>query len=486
MNESPDFPTATIVPKAGTGHSGTGHSGTRLSKWWWLTLGCLLLAVGLGWVSQRSPGIPITITFDQGHGLKVGDTIRHRGIDVGIVDAVDLTSDLSGIQVGVNLSNEGRAIAVSDSRFWIVRPRITMDKVSGLETAIGSKYIRVVPGKSRTPKREFQGLPSEPADSDDLAGGQSSPGLELLLRSHRRKGIYTSAPLTYRGFQVGKVLSVGLSPNAEFVDVRVRIDEPYRKLVRQSSVFWITSGFEVDIGMTGVTVNAESLATIAKGGITFITTSARADDTDLVSPGHAFALSEEYDKQWLEQSSSVNLLSVLPVPVLGIRSTWQSSFLGIARAQSDHAVAVIVRGDHGLTLLAPTDIFARHADTDSEGFATKLVSPKDSVGVPLAIKKIKDAMGSSPAKLAMIPLDMTFATAFPITRERIRSLVVAEPEDCFVSYSGSSKTAMPMIARQSISAGEDCWNLNGTPFSRQPWHGSPVIAASDISVYLES
>ena len=252
MNDSVDpvaesnFPTATLVRKA--------SAATRLSKWWLLTLACLVLAVVLAWMSSAPRGIPISIRFDQGHGLKVGDTIRHRGIDVGVVEAVELTGDLNAIEVSASLSPEAGAIAVADSRFWIVRPRIEMDGVSGLDTAIGAKYVRVIPGRSLRRQEDFLGLSVEPTDIENATYGEPSQGLEILLRATRRKGVYASAPVTYRGVQVGQVLSVGLSPDAEFVDIRARIDESYRRLVRESSLFWIASGFDIDVGITGVSV----------------------------------------------------------------------------------------------------------------------------------------------------------------------------------------------------------------------------------------
>ncbi len=476
MSESAKFPTATVVQKANTV--------ARLSKGWWLTLGCLVFATGLTWFSRRPAGIPITIGFDQGHGLKVGDPIRHRGIDIGTVEAVHLDPDLTGIEVQASLSSAGSAIAVAGSRFWIVRPRINMDGVSGLETAIGSKYIRVVPGESGKSKRVFQGLSSEPVSSEpveslDVSGRRTSSGLELLLRSPRRKGIHPSAPMTYRGVQVGKVLSVGLAPDAQFVDVRVRIEPAHRRLVRRSSVFWITSGFEVDIGVTGVVVNAESLATIAKGGISFITTSAKGDDSDLVDPGHSFKLHEKLKAKWLEDSSPVNRLSVHPVPVVRIQTRWKGSFLGMETAQSDGAVGIVIREDRLATLLVPLDVLARHSDLETQGVQTSVLWHQGTKEVPLAEEDLKVAADSSVNGIARVPIKRSFTNGSAISIDRVRHFDANHTEDCFVNYSGSLETTMPMIGRQSLSPGDGGWYVNDSRFSRRLWHGSPVIAALD-------
>ena len=229
----------------------------RSSRMWWLTLVCLILAIILAWQSMPQKGQRITIHFPQGHGLKAGDTMRYRGIKVGTVSTINLNAGLSGVDVVVELKPDGGAIDREGTRFWIVRPRISLTEVSGLDTAIGAKYIGVSPGDPAGPQRtEFEGLSAAPPDELDYGG------LEIVLRSDQRYGTSPGAPITWRGVKAGKVLSVNLSPDARHVNITVRIDRPYRKLVRTSSKFWVNSGFGVDIGLTGVKLNADSLTTI--------------------------------------------------------------------------------------------------------------------------------------------------------------------------------------------------------------------------------
>ncbi|MEZ6073957.1 MAG: MlaD family protein [Pirellulales bacterium] len=115
----------------------------RGSRLWWLTLACLVVALLVAWRATRPTGATLLIHFPDGHGLRVGDAMRHRGIEVGTVDEVDLAPDLSGVDVTVVLSPAAEVLARADSQFWIVRPRVSLEGVSGLETAIGAKYIAV-------------------------------------------------------------------------------------------------------------------------------------------------------------------------------------------------------------------------------------------------------------------------------------------------------------------------------------------------------
>jgi len=207
-----------------------------ISRMWWGTLVCAMIALGLAWRSMPTDGPQITIEFPQGHGLKAGDALRHRGIDVGIVQSTSLKTDLSGIQVVVELNPEAESLRREGCRFWVVRPRVGLAGIEGLETVVGARYIAVSPGPSDAAKQKaFVGLVMAPPD--EFAG----EGLELMLRAETRSGLNPGAPITWRGVQVGQVLSAGLSPDASHVNVGIRIGANYRKLVKSNSRFWVTS-----------------------------------------------------------------------------------------------------------------------------------------------------------------------------------------------------------------------------------------------------
>ena len=168
-----NFPEARIVNKPATAMG--------MTRLWWLAVACLLLAIGLVIWSLPPQGTRITISFPEGHGLKAEDAVRYRGIDVGVVESVELPRAMDSVQAHVNLLPSAKRLAVEGSRFWIVRPQLSISGVSGLETAVGHKYIEVIPGlmDSRLVTK-FEGLAQPPADST------SSNGIEILLQADAR------------------------------------------------------------------------------------------------------------------------------------------------------------------------------------------------------------------------------------------------------------------------------------------------------------
>ncbi|MEO8497490.1 MAG: hypothetical protein ABI614_20660, partial [Planctomycetota bacterium] len=55
------------------------------SRLWIVTVLCLIVTVVLFASANRNRGTHIAVRFQQGHGIKPGDVLRHRGIEVGEV-----------------------------------------------------------------------------------------------------------------------------------------------------------------------------------------------------------------------------------------------------------------------------------------------------------------------------------------------------------------------------------------------------------------
>ena len=139
--------------------------------------------------------------------------------------------------------------------------------VRSLETAVTGPYLSVRPGPpDGKPQQRFMGLLQPPIESYRDEGA-----LELVLHSQERLGLQAGAPVAYRGLSVGQVVTVGLSSDALQVEARVVIDPEYTDLVRENTRFWSVSGLDLNVGLRGISVSLDTLATVAAGGVAFAT-----------------------------------------------------------------------------------------------------------------------------------------------------------------------------------------------------------------------
>ena len=191
---------------------------------------------GLVWHRMQDYGPEITVTFNDGGGLRVGQTpVRYRGVQVGEVTGVALSKDEKNAVVRIRLTKFGEGIAREGSEFWIVRPHVGFGQVTGLSTVLSGPEIAVIArqGGQRTQSSSSAGLESPPV------GARGRP--RIILRAERPK-MRVDAPVYYRGVEVGVVHKLDLAPNALSADVHVVIYPRYVNLVREGSAFWDVSG----------------------------------------------------------------------------------------------------------------------------------------------------------------------------------------------------------------------------------------------------
>lgn len=263
------------------------------SNWsaiWVLPLLALAIGGWLGWRAYSQAGIEIQVLFANGSGIQVGKTeVIFKGIAIGKV--TELTLDRSGERRGViatlEMDKETEPHLLSGTRFWLVKPSVTLAGITGLETLVSGNYIAVSPGEGE-PARKYTALPEAPPLADDV------PGLHLTLKAERLGSLSRDSPVFYKQIQVGRVKSYVLGEDQSTVEIKLFIEPQYASLVRKHTRFWNASGVSIDAGLSGVKVRTESLASIVAGGIAFATPEHRKD-SPATDPSISFRLYEDYD-----------------------------------------------------------------------------------------------------------------------------------------------------------------------------------------------
>ena len=254
----------------------------------------------------REHGPQITIRFADGGGLRVGVTpLRFRGVRVGEVNGVELTEDLKQVVVKVRLERSAASLAREGATFWIVRPEVGLNNITGLGTVLTGPEIQALPGNGKA-QTSFVGLESAPVAFE-------KEGLQVVLRTGRPKSLRQHSPVYYRGVEVGIVQEISLAPGATAADVHILIRKRYAPLVQAGSMFWDVSGMRMKAGLfTGIKVNLESLQALAQGGIEFATPPRTAGEStqtrgEPVKAGTVFALHDAPLAIWLSWAPKIAL-----------------------------------------------------------------------------------------------------------------------------------------------------------------------------------
>lgn len=456
MADEQEYPEPTIK----TQRTSAQVAQTVVSRLWILTILCAVVAGGLVVWQMGGRGPEIQVQFAEGHGLQAGDPVRYRGITVGEVREIVLAEGLETVVVKIQLTEASANIAREGARFWIERPNISIGQVRGLDTLVGGRFVGVLPGPSDAAMCEqFYGLEVASAPVSNIA-----EGLEVTLEGRNRYGLQVGSPVNYRGVTVGQILSVGLTNDSATVEARAYIEPQYRELVRESTKFWSSSGLDVKIGFSGIELDADTLATIAAGGVAFATPNSPGSPA---VTGQRFELHKSPREDWLGWQPRVAIGNATlpkgvatPRPVLGIRT--QSGAMGALGAGRERGWLLLLRDGR---LLGPANVLT--GSEDDEEYQLEVAGQE--ADLPLNDLRRNDFLASGRLQQ---PVDAE-VTKWPVGRIR----VAKQPESLVITC-GSAEKTLP-VATHRMTVEDAGWIIEPSVPLDDSWHGATVLSAND-------
>jgi paraquat-inducible protein B len=209
-------------------------------------------------------GPRIEIEFASAEGVEAGKTdVRYKEVVIGKVVSVSLRGDAKRVVVGIRLDRSASSIAVEDTVFWVVRPRIGVGGVSGLGTLLSGAYIAADAGVSKSSQSDFKGLEAPPLVM------RGEPGSIFVLRSDDLGSLDVGSPVFHKRARVGRVVAYTLDPASDELSVKIFVETPFQNLVTTSSRFWNASGIDLTVNASGLTLNTQTLASVLAGGLAF-------------------------------------------------------------------------------------------------------------------------------------------------------------------------------------------------------------------------
>jgi paraquat-inducible protein B len=209
-------------------------------------------------------GTSIEIRFHNAEDLEANKTkIRYKEVEIGEVRDIHVSKDRKEVIVTAIIHPDASEYLVEDTRFWVVRPRISAAGVTGLSTLVSGAYISVDVGQAAKRSKYFVGLEVPPIVTANL------PGRGFVLNTEDLGSLNIGSLVFYRHIIAGQVVGYSMNPGGSGVTLAIFIDAPFDSYVTAATRFWQASGIDMSINSDGVKLRTESLTSILQGGIAF-------------------------------------------------------------------------------------------------------------------------------------------------------------------------------------------------------------------------
>lgn len=242
------------------------YSRGGFSPVWLIPIIAALIGGFIAWRTLSEIGPTVTISFKSAEGLEAGQTVvKFKDLEVGTVRRIDLAEDLSHVIVTAEMVAGADRYLTEGTRFWVVRPRITASRVTGLGTLLSGSYIAFEPALDGGALLDFTGLETPPIVTIE------DDGSRFTLRSPDLGSVDVGSPIYFRKVRVGEVTSYEMDPSGEFVTIKAFVYSPHDQRVAENTRFWNGSGIDVRVDGDGIQVKTVSFLAMLIGGIVFDT-----------------------------------------------------------------------------------------------------------------------------------------------------------------------------------------------------------------------
>lgn len=240
---------------------------SRFSLIWIIPLVAAIIGGWLVYKVYSEKGDIITLTFQSAEGIEIKKTpIRYKDVTVGKVIDIELDQSLDKVLVKAEIVPSMSEHLGPESKFWAVRPRVSVHGVSGLTTLLSGIYIGMDPGGKGDALQVYEGLETPPRVTSYAEGDT------FLLQADKLGSLDIGSPVYYRQINVGEVVKYELNSDKDTVGITIFVQAPYDEIVRRNSLFWNISGLDVELSPSGdVRARMESLTSLLIGGVAFET-----------------------------------------------------------------------------------------------------------------------------------------------------------------------------------------------------------------------
>lgn len=231
-------------------------------------------------------GITVTIELDSAEAITAGHTpVKYKGLTVATVRNIKVNADLTGVIVEALFDPRVNFALNSSTRFWLVKPTVSLSEISGLGTLFSGAYLEMDFGEGE-PQKQFTALKTPPALDDTV------PGLHLALKTETLGGLSRGSEIYFRQIAIGSVQNYTLDKSHKHILLDIFIKPEYQHLITPHTHFYNASGITITGGLEGLELKTQSLAAIMKGGIAIYNpeTSPGLTATTHVANGHQYIL----------------------------------------------------------------------------------------------------------------------------------------------------------------------------------------------------
>lgn len=206
------------------------------------------------------------INFIDVNGIEENTPIMFKGIEIGRITEVKLNKDI--LNTKAFIYQEYKYLLTDKTKFFVEEPTFSIDGVKNLGNIIKGNYVSLE-YKKGSYKDNFTAI-----NKKDINSSNNNIRIELL--SENLNSITNKSKIYYKNIEIGRVENYALTPDLKNVKISISIDEKYKDLVNDNSLFYDMSSKLFEMKSLNLNINYSGIEPLLNGAIGLV--SEKADD----------------------------------------------------------------------------------------------------------------------------------------------------------------------------------------------------------------
>lgn len=197
------------------------------------------------------------INFIDMHGIEENTPIIFKGIEIGKITEIKLNKDI--LNAKAFIYQEYKYLLTDKTKFFVEEPTISLDGVKNLGNIIKGNFVSLEYKKGNF-KDNFTAI-----NKKDINNSNNNIKVELL--NENLNSITNKSKVYYKNIEIGKVENYVLTPDLKNVKISISIDEKYKDLVTDNTLFYDMSSKLVEMKSLNLNINYSGIEPLLNGAI---------------------------------------------------------------------------------------------------------------------------------------------------------------------------------------------------------------------------
>ncbi len=197
------------------------------------------------------------ISFKDAAGIEQNTPIIFKGIEIGKITEVKLNKE--NLDSKAFIYEEYKYLLTNKTKFFVEEPSVSFDGVKNLGNIVKGNFVSLDYVKGEY-QNSFTAI-----NKKDI--NKSANLIKVELLSENLNSISNKSKIYYKNIEIGKVDNYVLTPDLKNVKITILIDEKYKDLINDNTLFYDMSSKLVEMKSLNLNINYSGVEPLLNGAI---------------------------------------------------------------------------------------------------------------------------------------------------------------------------------------------------------------------------